>query len=152
MSFFTYTDSISKIISVRPKFLMAYSYAPHGSFAFGMNKNGEFMKLSEITNIKTRYLNQVEFLNNRLLSLIDSIKLRSSRDLIIVMHADHGSHNFDLKESSTILNSFYFSDKDYSLLYDSISPVNNFRVILKKIYNPDIKMLRDSSYSVSYGI
>jgi len=50
------------------------------------------------------------------------------------------------KTKFSILNSFYFSDKDYSQLYNSISPVNSFRVIFNKYFNTNLPILEDKRY------
>ncbi|MDQ3277751.1 MAG: hypothetical protein M3Q06_05465, partial [Bacteroidota bacterium] len=44
------------------------------------------------------------------------------------------------------LNAYYFSDKDYGMLYDSISPVNTFRVVLNKYFSQSFPLLKDSSF------
>jgi hypothetical protein len=43
------------------------------------------------------------------------------------------------------LNTYYFSDGNYSTLYDSISPVNSFRVILNKYFKTGLPLLKDST-------
>ena len=47
------------------------------------------------------------------------------------------------------LNAFYFPNKDYSRLYDSISPVNTFRVVLNTYFNAQLPLLKDSSIIVT---
>jgi hypothetical protein len=41
-------------------------------------------------------------------------------------------------------NAVYYPDGDYSALYDSISGVNQFRVVLNKMFGQKLPLLRDS--------
>jgi hypothetical protein len=43
------------------------------------------------------------------------------------------------------LNAVYFPDQNYSGLYDSITNVNMFRVILNKTFNQHFSLVKDSS-------
>ena len=51
-----------------------------------------------------------------------------------------------IKERASILNAFYFPDQDYSQLYQSITPVNNFRTVLRQYFDVDIENLPDKTY------
>jgi hypothetical protein len=42
-------------------------------------------------------------------------------------------------------NAVYFPDGDYHLFYDSISAVNQFRVIFDKMFRQNLPLLKDSS-------
>jgi hypothetical protein len=46
----------------------------------------------------------------------------------------------------TILSAFYVSDAVAEKLYDSISPVNFFRLILNEYFQTDYPLLEDRSY------
>ena len=41
-------------------------------------------------------------------------------------------------------NAVYFPDGDYSLMYDSISNVNQFRVVFNKLFRLNLPLLKDS--------
>lgn len=50
------------------------------------------------------------------------------------------------KEAFSILNSYYLPGCDYSQLYDSITPVNTFRMVLNHYFGTDYEILEDRSY------
>ena len=52
----------------------------------------------------------------------------------------------NLDERFSIMNAYYFPDKDYSSLYPSITPVNTFRVIFNKYFDENLPLLPDNNY------
>lgn len=52
----------------------------------------------------------------------------------------------DHRESTSILNAFYLPGVDASVLYDSISPVNTFRVVLDLYFGTGYGLIDDRSY------
>ena len=54
--------------------------------------------------------------------------------------------NTDLKERMGILNAYYFPDRRYEALYQRISPVNSFRVVLSKYFGAGLDLLPDKSF------
>ena len=54
----------------------------------------------------------------------------------------------------SILNAYYLPDGGEQLLYDSISPVNTFRLIFQYYFNEDIELIEDialfSTYDTPY--
>ena len=105
---------------------------------------------------KEEYISQMKFVNTKILQLVDKILANENRESIIIIQGDHGpgseltntksieGNNF--KERLTILNAYYFPDKDYNSLYDSISPVNSFRVIFNKYFETDFPLLEDEAF------
>jgi hypothetical protein len=51
-----------------------------------------------------------------------------------------------LKEQMSILNAYYLPGIDSSGLYDSITPVNSFRIIFNAYFDAKLPLLEDSSY------
>jgi hypothetical protein len=54
--------------------------------------------------------------------------------------------NTDLHERMRILNAYYFPGGRYEGLYDSISPVNSFRVVLSTYFGARLPLLPDRNY------
>jgi hypothetical protein len=52
----------------------------------------------------------------------------------------------DFQECMSILNAYYFPDRDYGHLYDSITPVNTFRIILSQYFGADFGLLKDEAF------
>ena len=51
----------------------------------------------------------------------------------------------------SILNAYYLPDQNTELIYDSITPVNSFRLILNAYFNANYELLEDKSYFSDYG-
>lgn len=79
---------------------------------------------------------------------LNTIMANRTRPYIIILQGDHGYRFYDKRSDEdkmfSILNAFYFSDGDYRLLYDSISSVNTFRVVLNKYFKQNYELLKDS--------
>lgn len=101
-------------------------------------------------NHDSLYLEQVIYANTLIDSLAKTAGKNRTRPLVLIMEGDHGNRyaewGVDIREKQFMnMNTYYFSDKDYSLLYDSISPVNSFRVVLDKYFNAGLPLLKDST-------
>jgi hypothetical protein len=51
------------------------------------------------------------------------------------------------KEGMRILNAIYMPRKNYDILYDSITPVNTFRVIFNSYFSQNYELLDDRNYN-----
>jgi len=58
----------------------------------------------------------------------------------------------DLRERFAILNAYYLPGLERSVVYDSITPVNTFRIILREYFGQKLELLEDSSFfsSITY--
>jgi hypothetical protein len=137
-----------------PTFAFAHILSPHDPYVFGAH--GEptpSRKHYAYEEYLEAYSNQVAHINGRALQLIDEIQAASSSPPIIIIQADHGTcfathSGFEhcMGERMSILNAYYFPDQDYSGLYDDITPVNTFRVVLNKHFGTNYPLLEDRSY------
>jgi hypothetical protein len=138
----------------KPTFIYAHIMIPHPPFAF--DKDGR--KTLFFAKVKEGYLDQILYVNKRIMKIIDGILMKSKTKPIIIIQGDHGingmtdeygervSYEKSVKLRMNILNAYYLPDNGEKQLYDSISPVNSFRVILNKYFNTDYKLLPDRSY------
>jgi hypothetical protein len=152
-----------------PKFIFAHILCPHSPYVFG--QNGELVleathqREEIISNEKDKYLNQLIFVNKKIEILIDEILSNSTIDPIVIFQGDHGpSSSFslpeqvgwanptkiNLKERMGIFNAYHLPKGGDAFLYDSISPVNSFRLIFNFYFHEDFKMLNDRSYYSTY--
>ena len=101
------------------------------------------------------YCDQITYLNGRILELIDKLQSQADHPSIIIIQGDHGDRaTIDplrpdpahLRVPFAILNTYYWPDQDYSDLYNTISPVNSFRVVLNRFFGTDMPLLPDESY------
>ena len=78
---------------------------------------------------------------------------KAGRPRVVIIQGDHGYRFYtDAKLDAAFenLNAYYFSDGDYSLLYNGISPVNAFRVVLNKYFGCSLPLLKDSSVRIRH--
>ncbi|MGZ8508895.1 MAG: hypothetical protein ACXWWA_00910 [Chitinophagaceae bacterium] len=137
----------------QPRFVFGHIMMPHGRYH--LNKNGEKRNLSTSDDHPgTRdslYLDQLIYTNTWLDSLAAATNKKFSRPRVVVIQGDHGRRDIGLYDALNRekqfmnLNAFYFSDKNYELLYDSISSVNTFRVVLNKYFRAGLPLLKDST-------
>ena len=101
------------------------------------------------------YRDQLIFINSQVQVAIDAIIARATRPTVIILQGDHGPGSrldwedveaTDVKERMTILNAYYFSDRDNTGLYEEITPVNSFRTIFNLYFDAGYERLPDRSY------
>lgn len=163
-------EEIGKIPEIdKPTFTLAHINVPHGPYVFG--KEGERVLFSKMFYENRRwkrgqverehYINQLIFTSKASIILVDSILKKSSVKPIIIIQGDHGSATFMpedgfsespteimLKERMGILNAIYLPHDGNNLLYDSMSPVNTFRVILNSRFSMNYDLLEDKHYYI----
>jgi len=155
-------SEMNKIIG--PKFVFLHLETPHPPFVFG--RNGEMVSNSEMTMIgwhpKEAYLNQLIFTQKKLKDSINTLLEISEKPPIILIQSDHGpaatfAHQEDplgyppternIRERMQIINAYYLPGGNCDdLLYDSISPVNSFRLIFNCYFNSNFEYLDDLSF------
>ena len=141
-----------------PKFVFAHILIPHYPYVF--SAEGEILTdpgywdnpQDRGTPINTEYFldgytNQVAFINTQILEVVDSILQRSTNPPIILIQGDTG---VQVTYKQAILNAYYFPDGNYSDLYDTISPVNSFRVVFNQFFGSDYAYLEDVTYESDY--
>lgn len=162
-----------------PLFVFAHIECPHSPFIFGPDgedrslRPGEWhdevkagysaetfftMDRETVARKARAYTEQVQFVNKTMLTVVEGILSNSATPPIIVIQGDHGSRSLvhwdDVSKSYFaepfgILNAYYFPDRDYSRVHDSISPVNTFRVILNQFFGTTLSLLPDESFAMT---
>ena len=140
-----------------PTFAFAHLLIPHVPYVFG--RNGEAVLQIGVTDSdKKRYLDQIIFVNKKIKEAINIILEKSSIPPIIVIQSDTGpnlSANVEYsdefaKERLTIFNAYYLPNGGCKLIYDTITPVNSFRLIFNYYFNAKYNLLEDKSYFSTY--
>ncbi len=153
-----------------PTFTFAHVLSPHPPFLFG--KNGEDVSPRDVPYVLNDgeifrewygdravyiagYRDQAAFLLDRAERMIDQILANSPQPPVIILQSDHGSglglstksvEQTDLHERMSILNAYYLPEKGREALYESISPVNSFRVVFNAYFAAGLELLPDRSY------
>ena len=153
---------------VAPRFVFAHIVAPHPPFVFAAD--GAFPPQPKVwtpfdgrTYVGRRpeyqkgYAGQVEYVNGQVLAAIDRIMEQAGPENppIILVQGDHGpaSHYtrhglnpYYMRERMAILNAYYFPPDVEADLYETISPVNSFRIVLNGVFGTRIPLAPDESY------
>lgn len=103
--------------------------------------------------LKIDYINHIKFTNKKCLEAISAILKNNKRPPIIILMSDHGSRMLTnpisnaeaVKERYDNMCAIYYPDKDYSKLYDSITPINVMRQVLNKSIGTKYSNLKDIS-------
>ena len=139
-----------------PRFVFAHILVPHPPFLFG--PEGEPIQTE--AGLQTKdwskyYLGQLEFVSAKVEELVERILSEADTPPMIILQADHGSKLIResgeptpemLKERLGVLNAYHLPDGGERFLYDSITPVNSFRVLLSAYFGADYELLEDRSY------
>ncbi len=125
-----------------PKFVFAHIVSPHTPYVFG--PEGEFL-VSE--TFDPGYINNVRYLNGRVLEIARSLIENSSHPPLIILQADHGSTS---EFKMAILNAYFLPLGGEADLYPQITPVNSFRIILNRYFDGSYPILPDISYYSVY--
>lgn len=144
-----------------PTFTFAHIVCPHDPFVF--DQDGNYLtedEVSEKSRIEKNF-NQVLFINKRLEQLINKILNESKVPPIIVIQSDEGvytdefndyllSESEEYKQRLGILNAYYLPFEGAGALYESITPVNTFRVIFNEYFGTNLELLPDKSYFIRW--
>lgn len=162
-------ERTNKVPAIKePTFTFTHILSPHPPYLF--DRDGvipgqtDLEILNQGFSDREKYVDQTIYVNKLVLEMVDNIQKNSERPPIIIIASDHGPASSlgdaDFSESDPakfdkegiiermgILNAYYFPDQDYSKLYESITPVNSFRLVLSKYFGrEDLSLLPDQSY------
>jgi hypothetical protein len=158
-------DNLAKTPNIPgPKFSFVHIISPHEPYLFGPNgeeveQSGPF-SLAQITTMSIDervklYLDQLTFITSKLEETIDELISASERPIIIILQSDHGPgltldwespQPAALKDKMSILNAFYVPPDCAKELYDTITPVNTFRIISNCVFGTTYQLLDDVTY------
>jgi hypothetical protein len=160
--------------SNRPRFFFAHIGGPHGPHLF--TEEGKPLGLPETTSGPAYCLAQwapsaeayiaqhtsyVKYLNKRLKDMLRRILDRAERELVIILQSDHGprslcgpedkSRGEFLRERLSNLTAVYASTGGYDGLYQTVTPVNIYRIIFNTFFDANMNLLPDRSYILNEG-
>jgi hypothetical protein len=142
------TEKQSAIRSGRPRFVYVHLLLPHNPFYY--DKHGRLNEPRDLRQHIQGYLDYLPYTNEVIKKLLTSIQQNTHNNAVIILMGDHGvrypapgdtRHIHDHQNQ----NAIFFPDRDYHLLYDSISGVNQFRVVFNSLFRQNIPLLKDST-------
>jgi hypothetical protein len=143
-----------------PKFVYAHMLAPHSPFVFDENGDPAFRRTPFTDGLdsdfgvgygwesyKEPYVKESIYLHERMISIVDGIIENSTTPPIIIIQGDHGiPYTEPFEAQFEILNAYYFPDIKETGLYETISPVNSFRLVFNNYFGGNYPILPDESY------
>ena len=150
-----------------PVFVFAHFLLPKGDEVF--DENGNYLTKEEADKrgpIKN-YLGQVVYINKEIENLVNILLEKSDPEPIIILQGDHGFPFYAHRDltgqfiqpdrakelmvsgeySFPIFNAYYFPEGGDKLLYDSITPVNTFRILFNYYFGQNLDLLDDINYA-----
>lgn len=145
-------DKLPKLaVEPGPKFVYAHILIPHPPFVF--SKNGVNLDLPtsygpdgkgpSAKDYAEGYRSQLDYIDKQLIPILKTIQENSATPPIIIVQGDHG---VDPKRSF-ILNAYYLPGESKRIVWQNISPVNTFRVILNSYFQGKLEILPDINYA-----
>jgi hypothetical protein len=136
-----------------PKLVFVHIVSPHPPFVFG--PQGENVREGELETppgqeSRYAYTDQVEYLNDRIVEVLQDILEKSGTAPVIVIMGDHGWTEKTPETRMANLNAYLLPGGDEGL-YPTITPVNTFRLILDRYFGAGLGLLPDQSYISGHG-
>jgi hypothetical protein len=143
--------------SSRPKFVFAHTLMPHGPYVF--DADGGPLPAG-ITN-NERYVRQLQFTNREVLKLVDRLlAIYGKKPPVIMLVSDEGEHpahysveasDSKFQEKYNISGAYYFPGIEHTGLYQTITPVNYFRVLMNDYFHTNLALLPDRNFTSVNG-
>lgn len=165
-------DKVTSVADIEgPTFTLAHFLLPHNPYVFDRDGNVRAnvplgLQWTEKTGgwpERRQYTEQLMFLNKKMRHVIDTILARSRQKPIIIVQADHGSASTFttddfaspdsaafIRERTAILSAFLVPDNVAAALYPTITPVNTFRLLFRRVFDGEFAPLPDRSYIAWY--
>ncbi len=143
----------------KKKFVLAHILCPHDNFE--LVEPNDVITPSTFSR-KALYIKTIDSLNKKVIATLNSILNQSKEKPIIIVQSDHGtSFGFNeadwanptdkvLKDRMRNFSAIYFPDIDLADSLMTISPVNNFRLLLNNYFDEKLPILKDTSYFSNY--
>jgi hypothetical protein len=153
-----------------PMFVVAHIIAPHPPFVFdgagapvalpeyiGMTSANGLTNEDQLSRVEymAQYIEQLRFVNQRLLQTIDGILEQSAIDPVIIVQGDHGPGSFlchyrtdhtYLQDRMAILYALRLPGDEPAELADDMTPVNTYRVVFNRYFEQSLPLLENRSF------
>jgi hypothetical protein len=154
-----------------PKFVLAHIISPHPPYLF--DADGRPVPASPLS-LKGRiwldrekYRDQLIFINQKVKTAVTEILATAETPPVIILQGDHGTASniyepggggwnrptpAKIRERFRILNAIHLPAEDQKYLYDTLSPVNIFRLVFNRYFGADYPLLEEKSFFSTYQL
>jgi hypothetical protein len=136
-----------------PMFAFVHILAPHDPYVFGPGGEAvDYRDPLSQEDEKIAYRGQVEYLNGQVLPAIRRILAESETPPVIVLMGDHGAGLSSEQGRMAIFDALYLpgDSSQPESFYETITPVNTFRVVFNEIFGGSFDLLPDRSFFSIY--
>ncbi len=135
----------------KPKFVYSHFLIPHWPFLY--DKHGNAVKEIAVEGDSnkdqiTPYLEYLEYGNTQIRKIVDTILHHSGNNAVILLMSDHGYRwTTDPEKRGLIfssLNAVHLPSRKYDQFTDSITNVNQFRILFNTLFAQNLPVLKDS--------
>jgi len=164
-------DALADIPDIKePTFVFAYLNSPHPPFLFDRDGNPVrsplFQEPDPAEQLRRRhqaYLEQLIFITKKVEILVGEILSKSDVPPIIILQADTGPGSYIrqpgweliedpfMQERWKIFNVYFLPNNGKKHLYETITPVNSFRLVFNLYFDANYDLLEDKSYAGGPG-
>ena len=138
--------------ATHPRFVYVHLAMPHYPYYYDEHfqlRSEKALVADEDPGHIDSYIKYLPYTNKNVRELVDTIQKNTSRSAAIVVMGDHGframTGDGDRSHYFKNLNAIYIPDGNYRLITDTISGVNQFRVIFNCMFRQKLPMLQDST-------
>lgn len=153
-----------------PKFVFCHILCPHPPYVFAKKSHNKLQHVSDVLTLPTSndeekidYPQQVKAINKHIFETIETILDKTSTEKpIIILQSDHGHPHYGTlqggdpngerfpsyfaEEAFGILNAWYLPDKNYKILNQDMTLVNNFRIIFDTYFGTNLGNLENKCF------
>ena len=132
--------------SESPFFIYTHLLMPHNPYL--KTKTGEVRSfhiayMENLLHAKEKYIDYLQYVNNILIDIIDSIQ-KKSKNSIVIITSDHGNRYIQKERNDADYNNFlavYKPDLNYTGFSDTTCTVNLFRILLNNQFQQSLPLL-----------
>ncbi|MBO9635968.1 MAG: sulfatase-like hydrolase/transferase, partial [Chitinophagaceae bacterium] len=142
----------------RPRFVYTHILAPH--FPYFRDRDGKLRPREKPgyegweTGVNNPYTNYVHYNNGEIRKLVDTILQKTNGKAVILLLGDHGFH---LNMPDELLHwkfnnqcAVYLPNGQYDRYYDSVTNINQFRILFNTLFAQRYPMMKDSCIMVNH--
>jgi hypothetical protein len=141
-------EKLNTLVGMKsPKYIFAHLLIPHMPHVFDRNGNPFYADTNktEYEKYTSGYVESIRYANKRITEVIDNILTHAKTPPIIILQGDHSAEFVPPNKRFQILSAYHLPNNGSKHLYQSISPVNNFRIIFNHYFGTHLKLLEDKS-------
>lgn len=147
------TRNVARESPGKPKFIYTHFMMPHIPYLY--DSTGREIRI-DYSNLGTMpeqqfdnaYLQYLVYASNMVSGLVKDIQEATKGNAVIMIMSDHGYRGMPGEKRPVPwmnnLNAVYIPGKDYRLFYDSVSNVNQFRILFNTLFKTGLPLLPDN--------